>query len=68
MAYEIVIEHAEDGCCTCHECSFAEKASSHAGVVQMQTDAAEHVYVTGHTVDEQVGVRTVVHPRSAVNY
>lgn len=68
MSYEIVIEHVEDGDCRCHDCSFAEKAGGHSAVVKMQTDAAEHVYITGHTVDENVGVHTVVHPRSAVNY
>jgi hypothetical protein len=68
MSYEIVIEHTEDGDCACHDCSFAEKAGSHVAVQQMRTDAAQHVYATGHTVDEHVGYHTVVHPRSAVNY
>jgi hypothetical protein len=68
MSYEIVIDHAESGDCACKDCTFTEKAATHLAVLQMHSDVAQHVYVTGHTVDENVGSHTVVHPRSAVNY
>jgi hypothetical protein len=68
MSYEILIEHAETGTCHCEQCEFGGQAGSHADVVRMRQDAAQHVYVTGHTVDERIEDHEVVRPRSAVSY